>query len=313
MHDDVALSTSKPMGIGYICPKGGRARSRSNPKALRRTCFFHRPDSFRFIFADRRNRPAAYPSSPVRFATASNMSKITFGDGFPGYEWGSVTSPALLVLQEWWGINDTIKGHAATLAARGYRVLVPDLYKGKIGVDAEEAHHVRKGVLGYVGRGDARRRDGGAAEWGVVLWLARQLRAPRHARATGVQGSSAATGRAPGNLPRSSPRDARVHAFRMPETTLASQIPAREPPPSSPTAVTHLGSHTWVALFPSHLPSPPPSRPPYHLPSRLRPRALSPVSTTLPSPSHPPHPHPPPTPLAFSLAHTPPHPTRALS
>ena len=45
---------------------------------------------------------------------------------------------------EWWGITEEIKDQAAYLAQKGdYRVLVPDLYKGKIGVDAEEASHVR--------------------------------------------------------------------------------------------------------------------------------------------------------------------------
>lgn len=30
--------------------------------------------------------------------------------------------------------------------ATGYRVLVPDLYKGKLGVDKEEAHHVSSNI-----------------------------------------------------------------------------------------------------------------------------------------------------------------------
>lgn len=42
------------------------------------------------------------------------------------------------------GVNDIIKEHATLLKdATGFRVLIPDLYKGKIGVDKEEAHHVR--------------------------------------------------------------------------------------------------------------------------------------------------------------------------
>lgn len=41
------------------------------------------------------------------------------------------------------GVNDIIKEHAQLIADAGnFRVLVPDLYKGKIGVDAEEASHV---------------------------------------------------------------------------------------------------------------------------------------------------------------------------
>lgn len=51
--------------------------------------------------------------------------------------------PAIIVLQEWWGINDQIKLHAQKFAeCSGAEVFVPDLYKGKIGVDAEEASHL---------------------------------------------------------------------------------------------------------------------------------------------------------------------------
>ena len=51
-------------------------------------------------------------------------------------------APAIVVIQEWWGINDQIKGVADRLAECGYRVLVPDLYRGVLSVDEEEAHHM---------------------------------------------------------------------------------------------------------------------------------------------------------------------------
>jgi dienelactone hydrolase len=35
------------------------------------------------------------------------MEKITFGvDNLPGYIVGDVNNPAMLVIQEWWGVND---------------------------------------------------------------------------------------------------------------------------------------------------------------------------------------------------------------
>ncbi|GFR47075.1 hypothetical protein Agub_g8762 [Astrephomene gubernaculifera] len=70
------------------------------------------------------------------------MEKVTFGNGLPGYEIGEKTAPGLIVIQEWWGVNDIIKNHAETLSKDGFRCLIPDLYKGKIGVDAEEASHL---------------------------------------------------------------------------------------------------------------------------------------------------------------------------
>jgi carboxymethylenebutenolidase len=52
------------------------------------------------------------------------------------------SAPGIVVIQEWWGLNDQIKGVANRLAADGYRVLVPDLYRGQLGLDAKEAEHL---------------------------------------------------------------------------------------------------------------------------------------------------------------------------
>src|SRR5215831_15738171 len=51
-------------------------------------------------------------------------------------------APGVVVIQEWWGLNDQIKGVANRLAKAGYRALVPDLYRGKVGLDAKEAEHL---------------------------------------------------------------------------------------------------------------------------------------------------------------------------
>lgn len=51
-------------------------------------------------------------------------------------------APGVVVIQEWWGLNDQIKGVANRLAELGYRALVPDLYRGKVTVEAAEANHL---------------------------------------------------------------------------------------------------------------------------------------------------------------------------
>ncbi|BBP74667.1 dienelactone hydrolase family protein [Pseudomonas gingeri NCPPB 3146 = LMG 5327] len=51
-------------------------------------------------------------------------------------------APAIVVIQEWWGLNDQIRGVADRLAACGYLALVPDLYRGESTVEEEEAHHL---------------------------------------------------------------------------------------------------------------------------------------------------------------------------
>lgn len=55
-------------------------------------------------------------------------------------------APGIVVVQEWWGVNDQIKGSADRLAGSGYRVLVPDLFRGKETVDAAEAEHLMHGL-----------------------------------------------------------------------------------------------------------------------------------------------------------------------
>ena len=53
---------------------------------------------------------------------------------------------SVVVIQEWWGLNDQIRGVAERLASAGFSALVPDLYKGKSTVEAEEAHHLMTGL-----------------------------------------------------------------------------------------------------------------------------------------------------------------------
>jgi carboxymethylenebutenolidase len=55
---------------------------------------------------------------------------------------GADKAPGVVVVQEWWGLNDQIKGVADNLAKLGYRALVPDLYKGKVALDVAEAKHL---------------------------------------------------------------------------------------------------------------------------------------------------------------------------
>jgi carboxymethylenebutenolidase len=51
-------------------------------------------------------------------------------------------APGVVVIQEWWGLNDQIRGVADRYAEAGYVALVPDLYRGKSTVEAAEAEHL---------------------------------------------------------------------------------------------------------------------------------------------------------------------------
>ncbi|CAL5220679.1 g2727 [Coccomyxa viridis] len=77
---------------------------------------------------------------------AMSLSKESL-DGLPAYVGGPANRPAVIVLQEWWGVTDEIKGQAEHLSKlNDVRVAVLDLYKGKIGVDAEEASHLMENL-----------------------------------------------------------------------------------------------------------------------------------------------------------------------
>lgn len=64
----------------------------------------------------------------------------------PGYLVGPAQGPGLVVIQEWWGLNDHIKGVAEQLAGAGYRALVPDLFRGKMAMKIKEAEHLMQGI-----------------------------------------------------------------------------------------------------------------------------------------------------------------------
>lgn len=52
---------------------------------------------------------------------------------------GAGPFPAVVVIQEWWGLNDHIKDVAERYAREGYVGLAPDLYHGKVADDPDEA------------------------------------------------------------------------------------------------------------------------------------------------------------------------------
>ena len=54
--------------------------------------------------------------------------------------------PAIVVIQEWWGLNDWVKEQASKLADQGYIALAVDLYRGKVATTPEEAHELSRGL-----------------------------------------------------------------------------------------------------------------------------------------------------------------------
>ena len=60
------------------------------------------------------------------------------GAGYLGYLSPAASpAPGIVVVQEWWGLNDHIKDVCDRFAAEGFTALAPDLYNGIVATSPE--------------------------------------------------------------------------------------------------------------------------------------------------------------------------------
>lgn len=59
---------------------------------------------------------------------------------------GAAKHPAIIVIHEWWGLNDWVKEQAKRYSAEGYVALAVDLYRGQVGTTPDEAHILMRGL-----------------------------------------------------------------------------------------------------------------------------------------------------------------------
>jgi carboxymethylenebutenolidase len=78
--------------------------------------------------------------------TVSYKSGEETVSGFLARPEGKGPFPAVVVIQEWWGLNDWVKEQARALAKEGYAALAVDLYRGKVAAQQEEAHQLMMGA-----------------------------------------------------------------------------------------------------------------------------------------------------------------------
>lgn len=160
--------------------------------------------------------------------------------------------PGLIVVHEWWGLNDWIKQEAAGYAAKGYVTLAVDLYRGKVANDMETAHELSRGlpqdrgvqdlVGGFTylsGRSDVKRDRIGAVGWCMGGGYALQLAIAEPAlKAVAVNYGALPTDKAAlgkihaavlgnfGGMDTGIPPDA-VHAFEAAMKTLGQPVDAK--------------------------------------------------------------------------------------
>lgn len=115
-------------------------------------------------------------------------SNGTTGTGYLAVP-GSGSGPGVLVIQEWWGLNQQIKEVCDRLAGDGFVALAPDLYRGKettaedeagqlmMALNIEQAAKDMAGAVDYLKAHDATTGTGvGVTGFcmggGLALWLA---------------------------------------------------------------------------------------------------------------------------------------------
>ena len=83
----------------------------------------------------------AAPSKPVSYKSGDDtVQAVLYAPE------GKGPFPALVVIHEWWGLNEWVKEQAAKLADEGYVTLAIDLYRGRVATTPDEAHEIMRGV-----------------------------------------------------------------------------------------------------------------------------------------------------------------------
>jgi carboxymethylenebutenolidase len=88
-------------------------------------------------------------SSALSASTSKTVSYKSGEDNVTGVLYapdGKGPFPGIVVIHEWWGLNDWVKEQAAKLADQGYVALAVDLYRGKVATTPDEAHEIMRGV-----------------------------------------------------------------------------------------------------------------------------------------------------------------------
>jgi carboxymethylenebutenolidase len=83
-------------------------------------------------------------SRMVTYATVNGVE----AKGYLAQPKGSDESlPGIIVIHEWWGLNDNIRSMADQLAGQGYRALAVDLYDGKNASTPDEAQALMRAAM----------------------------------------------------------------------------------------------------------------------------------------------------------------------
>lgn len=119
----------------------------------------------------------APPAQPV--ATDTVTYAEVDGRRVAGYyaepEAGAESAPGVIVIHEWWGLNDNIRAMTRRLAGEGYRALAVDLYYGAVTSSPDSAGRLTSTVQEDEARSNLRQAHGwltdrGAPRVGSIGW-----------------------------------------------------------------------------------------------------------------------------------------------
>jgi carboxymethylenebutenolidase len=95
--------------------------------------------------ADEANNAAALTLGDLEVTT----SDVAYFGDVTGYLAQPSTSgdyPGVVMIHEWWGLNEHIKASARALASHGYRVLAVDIYEGEVATERADAQRLSGSV-----------------------------------------------------------------------------------------------------------------------------------------------------------------------
>ena len=129
--------------------------------------------------------PGPESTAPSSIAAAPAAPVVTFpstlggeGSGYLAVPAGAAKKPAIVVIPEWYGVNDWVRQQTDRLAKQGYVALAVDLYRGKVAATNDEAHELSRALPEDRANADvkaafaylASRKDVDAKRIGVIGW-----------------------------------------------------------------------------------------------------------------------------------------------
>jgi carboxymethylenebutenolidase len=85
-------------------------------------------------------------AAPPKTETVTYKSGSDTVSGYLALPEGAGKHPAVIVIHEYWGLNDWAKEQTRKFAEQGYVALGVDLYRGKVAGSPDEAHELMRGL-----------------------------------------------------------------------------------------------------------------------------------------------------------------------